>query len=156
MTNLNVQTELNFKEVTAKVSVFEIRKETNFLLQKDVFIWTIQTEVSGDRKDLICQRQSEDFQALRQILSQIYPYIMVPRLPSKLDYKEDKVDELQKYLQKFLTAVLQSEVLKSCKLVSHFLKLDGKQWLSERAKFEKTKFSGRIADVTSLDGKVNV
>lgn len=124
MTNLNVQTELNFKTVSAKVSFLELKKGQNFILQKDVISWRVQTEVSGERSDLVCARQSEDFLSLRQILHQQYPYIMVPYLPSKLDYKEDRIEEQRRYLEKFLSATLQSEILKSCKLVCHFLKLD--------------------------------
>lgn len=65
MTNLNVQTELNFKTVTAKVSFQEVKKEQKLILQKDVISWQVQTEVSGERKDLVVNRQSDDFLSLR-------------------------------------------------------------------------------------------
>jgi len=79
---------------------------------------------------------------------------MVPALPSRNPkVTESHFSKLLKIYTRFLQSILRSEVLKTCKLIVDFLKIENYQdWLLERTKFEKYKFSRQIQDVISESG----
>jgi hypothetical protein len=70
---------------------------------------------------------------------------------------DNYLEKLKLLYNRFLTAVCRSEVMKTCRLVVSFLKMDNTNaWAIERVKYDKAKFDRKISSVISKDGQVNV
>ena len=70
------------------------------------------------------KRLESDFQILRDFLLRTYPQVVIPPLPTAKGKKELKPRQLlkrQQYYQRFLNAVLRSQVLKTSKFLVAFL-----------------------------------
>ena len=88
----------------------------------------METDLQGTDLKYVVQRKDNDFYTLRNVLLSLFPYMMVPPLPKQSDAsKEDELQKRQKIYQRFLKAVCKSEVLKSCNLVTFFLKTEDRK-----------------------------
>lgn len=85
---------------------------------------------------------------------------MIPALPKKPQLSstnDEYLEKLKLVYNRFLTAVCHSEVLKTCRLVVSFMKMDNANaWAIERVKYDKAKFDRKLSSVISKDGQVNV
>ena len=82
--------------------------------------------------------------------------MMIPALPKRSPVpksSEMHLEKLKPLLNRFLTAICKSEILKSCKLVVSFLKQENQSsWLALRTQFEKLKFDRKLSSVVYGDG----
>jgi hypothetical protein len=64
----------------------------------------------------------------------LYPYSLVPALPEKtIKLTDEHLSKRLKLFNRFLNAICKNEVLKTCKLVVDFLKIEDKKiWLAEK------------------------
>lgn len=119
---------LNFKTVQIAIPQYEIKNEKKMLISKTVVVWQIETDVQGSDNKMYVLRKDSDFYFLRKCLVELYPYIMVPALPKRKEStNNDHLEKLQKIFNRFLSAVVKSEVLKTCQLVVAFLMQDQKK-----------------------------
>lgn len=113
----------------------------------------------GNRKYIV-DREEKDFHRLRQVLCNLFPYIMVPPLPKRQEGKkidQDFCERLQKLFDRFLVSLSKNEVLKSCSFLLSFLQMDkNDQWANEKLKFKELKFRNELSEVHSCTGEVNV
>ena len=85
---------------------------------------------------------------------------MIPALSQKAQIgstKEIYLEKLKMIYNRFLSAVCRSEVLKTCRLVVSFLKMENvNAWAIERHKYDKIKFDRKLSSVIAKDGVVSV
>lgn len=152
-------TELNYKKVQVKVAAYEVKKGSWW--SSDFSVFAVECELSDRKEKLRVQRKDADFYALRKLLRAEYPYVLVPPLPDTqkkhLKLIDKQLTKRQRFFQRFLQAVLRSEILRSSKVLWQFLTVaDAKLWdsavkLQEKAKPVKGGFGGVISE----EGKVN-
>lgn len=114
--------------MSIEVTSYKVEKKQNFI-GKDFVQFTVETEIPGERFKHIVQRRDLDFQQLRQVLLQVYPYILIPPLPISEETKEEELPKRLKIYNRFLKSICQSEVLKSCVFLLQFCQTaDRKDW----------------------------
>ena len=113
-----------------KVTSYEVKKGGWW--SSDYSVFSVDTELSGKEK-LRVQRKDTDFYTLRRLLRAQYPYVLVPPLPDTqkkhLKLVDKQLTKRQRFFQRFLQAVMRSEILKSSQLLYTFLSVgDPKLW----------------------------
>jgi len=75
--------------------------------RKGIFLKHVEYEVNSKRNKSTVKRRYSDFVALREVLQQVFPYRMIPKLPPKkmLNSDEAFIESRRKALRRFLNII---------------------------------------------------
>ena len=149
------KTELNDKQIQV---VIKNPKPvvTNFLSSNYV-----QYEVETKQMNWLVKRRYSDFEWLRQVLSKFNPGHLVPPLPSKKigprRFELDFIAKRMKFLQKFIDAVMESEIFKASEPLKAFLSMTDKNQFSAKMK-ELSSYltSPYVNEYRTFDGEIEI
>lgn len=144
---------MNDKPITVKVKDPK-SIETGFLTANYV-----NYEVETVELNFLVRRRYSDFEWLRQMLVKYNPGYMVPPLPNKKigqrRFEQDFIEKRMKFLQKFIDAVLQHEIFKSCECLVSFLQMvERGQFDSKIKELISYQPSPYIEDFKTFSGKI--
>lgn len=101
-------TPLNDKRI--QVRVIDGSLKSGGIFSASYLLFTVVVEPIGWK----IQRKDQDFYFLRKILLKEFPYMIIPPLPIKKKKETDKsIRRREKYLSRFMQAIMRSEDLKS-------------------------------------------
>lgn len=143
-------TPLNDKRI--QVRVIEGSLKSGGIFSASYLLFTVVVEPVGWK----IQRKDQDFYFLRKILLKEFPYMIIPPLPIKKKKETDKsIRRREKYLSRFMQAIMRSEDLKSCQFLIQWLTNDDpKEFPKVMKSAEKQKQLKGMSVVSSFQGKV--
>ena len=107
-------------------------------------------------------RRYSDFLWLREILSTMFPTILLPQLPKKKignrRFENDFVEKRIKGLQDFLDEILKNEIIKTAEPLISFLSLTERGFFEQQMKLLTPKILNidNIGSIASFEGKIEV
>ena len=149
----------------SKISNIEIksiisnpRKINESLVKNSYLLYDITTP----KMNWYVNRRYSDFLWLREILSSMFPTILLPQLPKKKignrRFENDFVEKRIKGLQDFLDEILKNEIIKTAEPLISFLSLTERGFFEQQMKILTPKILNidNIGSIASLEGKIEV
>ena len=149
----------------SKISNIEIksiisnpRKINESLVKNSYLLYDITTP----KMNWYVNRRYSDFLWLREILSSMFPTILLPQLPKKKignrRFENDFVEKRIKGLQDFLDEILKSEIIKTAEPLISFLSLTERGFFEQQMKILTPKILNidNIGSIASFEGKIEV
>jgi sorting nexin-7/30/sorting nexin-8 len=148
--------DMNNIEIKAIIS--NPRKVSDSILKNSYLIYDITTK----KLNWFVNRRYSDFVWLREILTSLFPSVLIPQLPKKKignrRFEDDFVEKRLKGLQNFLDEVLKNEILKTAEPLKTFLSLTERGFFEQQMKVltPKNIIIDSILGIKSFDGKIQV
>ena len=149
----------------SKISNIEIksiisnpRKINESLVKNSYLLYDITTP----KMNWYVNRRYSDFLWLREILSSMFPTILLPQLPKKKignrRFENDFVEKRIKGLQDFLDEILKNEIIKTAEPLISFLSLTERGFFEQQMKILTPKILNidNIGSIASFEGKIEV
>ena len=149
----------------SKISNIEIksiisnpRKINESLVKNSYLLYDITTP----KMNWYVNRRYSDFLWLREILSTMFPTILLPQLPKKKignrRFENDFVEKRIKGLQDFLDEILKNEIIKTAEPLISFLSLTERGFFEQQMKLLTPKILNidNIGSIGSFEGKIEV
>ena len=149
----------------SKISNIEIksiisnpRKINESLVKNSYLLYDITTP----KMNWYVNRRYSDFLWLREILSSMFPTILLPQLPKKKignrRFENDFVEKRIKGLQDFLDEILKNEIIKTAEPLISFLSLTERGFFEQQMKILTPKILNidNIGSIGSFEGKIEV
>ena len=149
----------------SKISNIEIksiisnpRKINESLVKNSYLLYDITTP----KMNWYVNRRYSDFLWLREILSSMFPTILLPQLPKKKignrRFENDFVEKRIKGLQDFLDEILKNEIIKTAEPLISFLSLTERGFFEQQMKLLTPKILNidNIGSIGSFEGKIEV
>ena len=149
----------------SKISNIEIksiisnpRKINESLVKNSYLLYDITTP----KMNWYVNRRYSDFLWLREILSSMFPTILLPQLPKKKignrRFENDYVEKRIKGLQDFLDEILKNEIIKTAEPLISFLSLTERGFFEQQMKLLTPKILNidNIGSIGSFEGKIEV
>ena len=149
----------------SKISNIEIksiisnpRKINESLVKNSYLLYDITTP----KMNWYVNRRYSDFLWLREILSSMFPTILLPQLPKKKignrRFENDFVEKRIKGLQDFLDEILKNEIIKTAEPLISFLSLTERGFFEQQMKLLTPKILNidNIGSIASFEGKIEV
>jgi sorting nexin-7/30/sorting nexin-8 len=149
----------------SKISNIEIksiisnpRKINESLVKNSYLLYDITTP----KMNWYVNRRYSDFLWLREILSSMFPTILLPQLPKKKignrRFENDFVEKRIKGLQDFLDEILKNEIIKTAEPLISFLSLTERGFFEQQMKILTPKILNidNIGSISSFQGKIEV
>ena len=149
----------------SKISNIEIksiisnpRKINESLVKNSYLLYDITTP----KMNWYVNRRYSDFLWLREILSSMFPTILLPQLPKKKignrRFENDFIEKRIKGLQDFLDEILKNEIIKTAEPLISFLSLTERGFFEQQMKILTPKILNidNIGSIASFEGKIEV
>ena len=108
------------------------------------------------------RRRYSDFVWLRQVIFDLYPYILVPPVPKKNKIGADRfsdvfINKRMRYLQKFMNMLVANPIIKNSKLFFDFLCIEKESDFNKnKSTYQKMKPPVNLKEFISANGKMNL
>ena len=108
------------------------------------------------------RRRYSDFVWLRQVIFDLYPYIIVPPVPKKNKIGADRfsdvfINKRMRYLQKFINMLVANPIIKNSKLLFDFLCIEKESDFNKNKNtYQKMKPPVNLKEFISANGKMNL
>ena len=145
-------------DVEIKAIISNPRKVSDSIIKNFYLIYDITTQ----NFNWVVNRRYSDFVWLREILSSLFPSILIPQLPKKKignrRFEEDFIEKRLKGLQYFLDELLKNEILKTADPLVTFLSTTDRGFFEQQMKVITPKLLnvGSILGIKSFSGKIVV
>jgi sorting nexin-7/30/sorting nexin-8 len=144
--------------IEVKAIISNPRKVSDSILKNSYLIYDITTQ----KLNWFVNRRYSDFIWLREILTSLFPSVLIPQLPKKKignrRFEDDFVEKRLKGLQNFLDEILKNEILKTAEPLKTFLSLTERGFFEQQMKVltPKNIIIDSILGIKSFDGKIQV
>ena len=146
----------DIKEIKAIIS--NPRKINDSLLKNNYILYDITTP----KLNWYVNRRYSDFIWLREILSSLFPTILIPQLPKKKignrRFEEDFIQKRIKGLQNFLDEILKNDIIKTAEPLISFLSLTERNFFEQQMKIinPKNLNADNILNIKTFNGKSEI
>ena len=146
----------DIKEIKAIIS--NPRKINDSLLKNNYILYDITTP----KLNWYVNRRYSDFIWLREILSSLFPTILIPQLPKKKignrRFEEDFIQKRIKGLQNFLDEILKNDIIKTAEPLISFLSLTERNFFEQQMKIinPKNLNADNIVNIKTFNGKSEI
>ena len=146
----------DIKEIKAIIS--NPRKINDSLLKNNYILYDITTP----KLNWYVNRRYSDFIWLREILSYLFPTILIPQLPKKKignrRFEEDFIQKRIKGLQNFLDEILKNDIIKTAEPLISFLSLTERNFFEQQMKIinPKNLNADNILNIKTFNGKSEI
>ena len=147
------KTVLNDKQITVKVK--SPKEMAGGLFSVNYILYKVQTEPM----EWSVTRRYSDFNTLRSLLAKYYPSYNIPPLPhkkmTKRRFDQDFIMKRMKFLNLFISNVIQSEEFKASEILVAFLSYEDRAKFESKFKEYQSKIpSSYVEDYKNFEGKV--